>query len=171
MKEKPFVLCDESWSGRAAGNLGKGLVAGVLGTIAITISQQIEMEKSGRQPSNTPILAAQKVFQINPQNEIAEKKLNNMVHYAYGTSLGLIRGILSILGIKGIIATLMHISIVQALSMIILPKLKIAPPASEWDRKTILNELMHHSVYGIAAGLSFDWMNRCIRKTKLAIHK
>ena len=41
MKEKPFVLCDESWSGRAAGYLGKGLVAGVLGTIAITISQQI----------------------------------------------------------------------------------------------------------------------------------
>ena len=63
MKEKPFVLCDESWSGRAAGYLGKGLVAGILGTIVITISQQIEMEKTGRQPSNSPLLAAQKVFQ------------------------------------------------------------------------------------------------------------
>ena len=30
---------------------------------------------------------------------------------------------------------------------------------------------MHHSVYGVTAGLAFDWMNRCIRKTKLAIHE
>ncbi len=171
MKEKPFVLCDESWSGRAAGYLGKGLIAGIFGTIAITISQQIEMEKTGRSPSSTPYLAAQKVLQINAQNEIAENKLNNLVHYFYGTSLGLARGFLSILGIRGLIATLMHISIVQALAMIILPKLKIAPPASEWGRKVILMELMHHSIYGLAAGIAFDWMNRCIRKTKLAIHK
>lgn len=170
MKEKPFVLCDESWSGRAAGYLGKGLVAGILGTIVITISQQIEMEKTGRQPSNSPLLAAQKVFQINPQNEIAEKKLNNIVYFSYGTALGLIRGVLSILGIKGIIATLMHISIVQALSMFILSKLEITPPAGEWERKTILTELMHNGIYGMTAGLAFDYMNRCIRKTKLAIH-
>lgn len=169
MKEMPFVLCDESWFGKSAGLLGKGLVAGFLGTVAITISQSIEMKKTGREPSNTPFLAAQKVFEINAQNEIAEKKLINIVHFGYGTSLGVIRGVLNILGIKGLIGTLIHISIVQALSMIFLPQLNLAPPAREWEKKTVLTELLHHGVYGIIAGIFFDWMNRCIRKTKLAI--
>jgi len=51
IKEKPFVLCDETWSEKAAGFLSNGLVAGVLETIAITLSKQIEMEKIGRQSS------------------------------------------------------------------------------------------------------------------------
>ncbi|NLD99338.1 MAG: hypothetical protein GX640_05640 [Fibrobacter sp.] len=159
-----FEYCDEPWSGKVAGAIGKGLIAGIIGTVAITISQQIEMNKTGRQPSTTPLQAAQLLLKFKPESDDAIQGLNNLVHFSYGTALGLIRSILKILGIGGLFATILHIGSVQALAMILLPKMKLAPPVNQWDKKTIQIGLIHHTVYGVVAGILFDWMSRCVKR-------
>ena len=46
------------WFAEVAGAIGKGLMAGAAGTLAITLSQMIEMKITKRKPSTAPADAA-----------------------------------------------------------------------------------------------------------------
>jgi len=136
--------------------IGVGLLAGLAGTVAITLSQRIEMKITGRQPSNVPADAVAKTLDIAPTDESAKPQLSHKVHWAYGTWLGITRGLMSLAGLKGWPATLAHFTTVWGGSLIMLPALDLAPPIQKQKPKTILIEGLHHAVYAVAAGLTFD---------------
>lgn len=135
--------------------IGKGLIAGLAGTIAITISQMIEMRITKRKASNSPAKAVKKALHIEatPGNN---EDFSNEVHWVYGTSWGVMRGLLSIAGIRGFAATSLHLASIWGTAATIQPKLDIAPPLSEWEPKDIVIDILHHTVYAIVAGLVFD---------------
>jgi len=141
--------------GQLGAAIGKGLIAGFAGTIAITISQMIEMRITKRKASNAPAKAVEKTLHIEatPGNK---EEFSNEVHWVYGTSWGVMRGLLSIAGIKGFTATSLHLASIWGTAVNIQPKLDIAPPLSEWEPKDIAIDILHHAVYAIAAGLVFD---------------
>ncbi len=135
--------------------IGKGLIAGIAGTIAMTVSQMIEMKITGRKPSDAPAKGAKKVLHIKP--EPANKKtFSNEVHYVYGTSWGVVRGLLSLVGLTGFAATSVHLAAIWGTAITIEPKLDIAPPVTEWEPKDIAVDIFHHAVYALVAGLVFD---------------
>ena len=135
--------------------LGKGLIAGLAGTLAMTVSQMIEMKITKRKPSNAPAEAVKKTLHIEaiPGHE---KEFSNEVHYVYGTSWGVVRGLLSLVGLTGFAATSLHFAAVWGTAITIEPKLDIAPPVSEWETKDIAVDILHHAVYGIVTGMVFD---------------
>lgn len=71
--------------GDVAADFGKGLFAGLAGTVAMTVSSTIEMKLSGREASTTPAQAAEKVLDVEPPDEEAEARFSNLVHWGYGT--------------------------------------------------------------------------------------
>lgn len=135
--------------------IGKGLIAGLAGTIAITVSQMIEMRITKRKASNSPARAVKKALHIEatPGNN---EDFSNEVHWVYGTSWGVMRGLLSMAGIRGFAATSLHLASIWGTAATIQPKLDIAPPLSEWEPKDIAIDILHHTVYAIVAGLVFD---------------
>lgn len=147
---------DLSIPGRVAYGLGKGLLAGLAGTVAITIAQMIEMRITHRKPSTAPIDAAQKVLDVKAINKSKKEKVSNEVHWAYGTSWGLTRGVMDIFGLKGIPASLAHFAAIWGTALVMLPALKVAPPVKEWGAKTLAKDAMFHLVYIVAAGLVYD---------------
>jgi hypothetical protein len=68
--------------------LGRGLVAGLLGTAAMTISSTAEAKLSGRGASTTPAQAAGKVAGVVPRDEAGEQRFNTLAHWGYGTAWG-----------------------------------------------------------------------------------
>lgn len=142
--------------GRVAGTLGKGLLAGLAGTAAITISQMVEMILTDREPSTIPAEAAAKVFGIEPIDEEKKSKLANEVHWAYGTSWGAFRGLLGVVGIKGWPATAAHFMAIWGGALTIQPSLDLAPPVKEWNAQTIITGGIHHAIYAFIAGVVFD---------------
>lgn len=155
----------EKGTGKVSAKVGKGLAAGIMGTVAITASQMIMMKITGRGPSNTPAEAAGKVLDIEPAGEGERKeenkqKFTNIIHFIYGTSWGAARGVLASAGIKGIPATAIHFGAVWGTAMIMLPALKVAPPVRKWGIKEIAKDAFHHAVYAVAAGLVFDRLNK-----------
>jgi hypothetical protein len=144
--------------GEIGAAIGKGLIAGLAGTVAITISQMIEMKITNRKHSNAPGEAAEKALHIEATPGSMEE-FSNEVHWIYGTSWGVMRGLLSIAGITGFAATTLHMASVWGTAATIQPKLDIAPPLSEWDPKDIAIDSVHHAVYAIVAGLVFDAMD------------
>lgn len=141
--------------GQLGAAIGKGLIAGLAGTVAITISQMIEMGITKRKASNAPAKAVEKALHIKATAGNKEE-FSNEVHWVYGTSWGIMRGLLSIAGITGFAATSLHLASIWGTAATIQPKLDIAPPLSEWEPKDIAIDILHHAVYAIVAGLVFD---------------
>jgi hypothetical protein len=143
-----------------SGDIGRGLVAGFIGTLAITLSQMIEMKITKRAPSSTPVEAAGKVIGFEPKGEEQKEKLTNMVHFSYGTTWGEVRALISSLGLKGWKASLVHFGAIWGTAMVMLPSLKVAPPVKEWGVKSILKDGLHHAVYAFTAGLIYDQLHK-----------
>jgi hypothetical protein len=141
--------------GELGAAIGKGLIAGFAGTIAITASQLIEMRITKRKASQAPAKAVTKTLHIEatPGNK---EEFSNEVHWVYGTSWGVMRGLLSMAGITGFAATSLHLASIWGTAVTIQPKLDIAPPLAEWEPKDIAIDILHHAVYAIFTGLVFD---------------
>ena len=136
--------------------IGVGLMAGLAGTLAITISQMIEMKITGREASDTPANAVREVLDIKPVTESKAKEVSNKIHWVYGTSLGLIRGALGLAGLRGLSATAIHYAAIWGGELLMLPALKVVPPVTKEKPKAIATDGFHHLVYAIAAGVAFD---------------
>ena len=136
--------------------IGVGLIAGFAGTFAITVSQRIEMEITGRKPSDTPANAVREVLDVKPVSESKSQQVSQEVHWAYGTSLGLIRSILSLAGLRGLVATAIHFFTIWSGKSIMLPSLRVAKPVTEQHPKSIAIDMGHHLIYAATAGLVFD---------------
>ena len=79
--------------GNVAAAFGKGIFAGVAGTVAMTLSSTIEMKLRGRPASSTPALAAAKVLGAEPVDEEAKARFSTRVHWGYGIAWGGARGL------------------------------------------------------------------------------
>lgn len=146
----------ETIAGTIAHIIGKGILAGLAGTAAISLAQRIEMKITGREPSDSPAKAVNKTLHIEATDEEHKEAFVEGVHWAYGTLWGLARGALDAAGLRGPLATAVHFAAVWGTAMVMLPALKIAPPVKEWGAKSIATDGAEHLVYGIAAGLAYD---------------
>jgi hypothetical protein len=150
--------------GRTAGNLGcvigKGLLAGLTGTAAITASQAIEMELSGRQPSTAPAEAVEKVLGIKAIDDEHRTQPAHLVHWVYGTSWGLFRSLLDLIGVRGPAASLVHWAAVWGTATLMLPGLEVAPPAREWPVKMHVTEGVGHLIYAEVAEMMYELMSQ-----------
>lgn len=140
--------------------IGKGLIAGVVGTAAISLSQMIEMKINNRKPSTVPADAASKVLDVKPSTEEDKQKFSQEVHWTYGTSWGIVRGLIGAAGLKGLPASALHFAAVFGTALIIEPGLKVAPPVTQWEPKTIATDVLHHAVYAAVAGLVYDAIDK-----------
>ncbi|MDB5005903.1 MAG: hypothetical protein JWP45_296 [Mucilaginibacter sp.] len=147
---------DNNALGELGSAIGKGLLAGLAATAAITLSQMIEMKINKREPSEAPVKVAGEVTGIKPANEQQKEKVSQEIHWAYGTIFGIARGIIGLAGLKGFRASAVHFAAVWGTSMIILPTFNAAPPVTEEEPKTIAIDGLHHAVYALTAGLVYD---------------
>lgn len=135
--------------------IGKGLIAGLAGTVAISISQAVETKITNRKASGTPAMAVEKIFDIGPDPG-HEEAFSNEVHYTYGTLWGTARGLLSVCGLNGFAATAIHFSAIWGTALAIETELDLAPPVSQWKNQEFIVSGIHHLVYAVVAGLVYD---------------
>lgn len=138
--------------------LGRGLVAGLVGTAAMTVSSTAEAKLSGRGASTTPAQAAGKVAGVTPRDEAGEQRFNTLAHWGYGTAWGVFRGVLDIAGLRGPLATLMHLVAVLGAEQAVLPALGVAKPTPVYGLKAMGTDTLHHVVYAGASGLAYDYL-------------
>lgn len=140
--------------------IGKGLAAGFVGTAAMTISSTLEAKARGREASTTPAQAAGKALGVAPVDEQGEHRFNNLVHWAYGTSWGAVRGALGAAGVKGAPAAAAHLGAVWGAEQVVLPATGAGAPATEWGATEVAIDLWHHAVYAVACTLAYAWLDR-----------
>jgi hypothetical protein len=142
---------------KLASSIGKGLVAGLIGTASMTVSSTIEARIRQRKPSSAPARATAKVLGITSfDDEIAQARFNDLAHWGYGTGWGIVRGLLDAVGLPPRAATVAHGAAVWGSAQVALPALDIAPPAIFWAPREIAIDAFHHTVYAVATGLAYE---------------
>lgn len=155
-KTKKKIYAEATPLEKGAKAIGIGLMAGLAGTLAITLSQAIEMKLTRRQPSTAPIDAASKVLDIDATGRQEKQKVSQEIHWAYGTTWGVARGVIALAGLKGWPATLAHFAAIWGTAQVMLPGLHVSPPITEEEPQAIGIDVLHHAIYAVAAGLVYD---------------
>jgi hypothetical protein len=140
-----------------AAAIGKGLLAGLAGTAAMTVSSTLEARLRGRAPSSAPARATAKVLGIKEfEDGVAQARFNDISHWGYGTSWGVLRGLLAATGMRPRAATAAHGAAIYGAAQVTLPALDIAPPAVFWPKEEIAIDAFHHTVYAVATGVAYE---------------
>jgi hypothetical protein len=111
--------------GRLPVDIGIGLVAGAVGTAAMTVSSTVEMRLRGREPSTVPAQAAGRILGVAPTGEHERRRIATFVHWGYGTGWGAARGLIGALGVRGSGATALFFAVVWCTELVTLPALDI----------------------------------------------
>lgn len=143
-----------------AAGAGKGLLAGAIGTVAMTLSSTLEMKLRDRKGSTAPADAASKVLGVEPVDEAASARFATIVHWGYGTAWGSVRGLLAGFGMHGWAVDAAHFAAVWGTELAMLPALDVAPPPQERDPQELAIDAFHHLVYVAATGWAYRALDR-----------
>ena len=142
---------------KTANAIGDGLVAGLIGTAAMTASSTIEAKLRHRSASSAPARATAKALGIKAfENDLAKARFSDLSHWGYGTGWGVVRGILGATGMPAAKATAAHGAAVWGSAAVALPALEVAPPFVFWGREEVAIDLLHHAVYAVATSLAYE---------------
>ncbi len=141
--------------GPVATAIGSGLLAGAAGTAALTASMNYQKKKEGQEgPDLFKAEAVEKVLGIT--TSLPEKKafLSDLVHWTYGSVLGLARSFMVLIGCGGLVASLFHGIMTQTIAMYVIPSMTGSQTKIDPKRASI--QLGHHLIYALAAGIVAD---------------
>lgn len=95
-----------------------------------------------------------------PPDDAARARFSNLVHWAYGSSWGAIRGALGGLGLAGPAGAATHFGALWGSELLMLPALEVAPPLSEWGSKELAIDAWHHLVYVVVTSVTYSALVR-----------
>lgn len=147
-----------------AADVGVGLLAGALGTAAMTASSTLEMKLSGRGASSTPEDAAGTVLGVQPSDSAGQQRFGTAVHWGYGTAWGAVRGLVGSLGLHGPAAAATHLGLVWGGEQVVLPATGQGAPTPRYGAAATATDLLHHVVYALATSAAYEWLDR--RRTR-----
>ena len=137
--------------------LGRGMVAGAVGTVAMTLSERLEMAVSGREASNVPgKVGAHLLSGKDPDSSTDVARLNSPVHWAHGISMGALRGALDVAGTRGREASVVHFALLWGSDAALYRTLGIADAPWHWEADELAADLMHKGVYAAVTGAVYD---------------
>ena len=137
--------------------IGKGVVAGLAGTAAMTISSTVEAKLRGRAFSKAPAKAAEKMLGIKEFESPRDlSRFSDLVHWGYGTGWGVVRAVMREFGLGPALSTPAHFATLYASELVTLPALDVTPPVTLWPREEVAIDVFHHLVYAAATAVAYE---------------
>ena len=139
------------------GAVGRGMAAGAVGTVAMTVSERLEMAVSGRAGSTVPgEVGAHLVPGKDPGSDSDVEQLNSAVHWAHGITMGAVRGVLDVAGVRGPQASLVHFALLWGGDAALYRALGIADVPWRWNSEELATDMLHKGVYAAVTGVAYD---------------
>ena len=139
------------------GALGRGMVAGAVGTAAMTVSERLEMAVTGRPGSQTPgKVGAHLTPRKDPDSPSDVAQLNSAVHWVHGITMGGLRGVLDLAGTRGSQASLAHFALLWGGDAALYTALGVAEPPWRWSGDELATDMLHKGVYAAVTGVAYD---------------
>ena len=135
----------------------RGMVAGAIGTVAMTLSERLEMSISGREASEVPGQVAAHLVPGKDAGSVADvQRLNAPMHWAHGIGMGAVRGALDTAGLRGPAASAAHFALLWGGDVALYRALGIADVPWRWEADELASDLLHKGVYAVVTGAVYD---------------
>jgi hypothetical protein len=138
---------------------GRGLAAGFAGTIALTVSQRIEMSLTGRPPSDLPARVAEGVLGISPRGR-SRALVAFGTHWLNNTTSGLGRALIAGTGLRGAPAAGATFVLYLGGSAFLFTRLGLAPPPWRRGARELAIDMIHAGVYSVATSTVYELLDR-----------
>ncbi len=137
--------------------LARGALAGAVGTVAMTVSERLEMSLTGREPSTVPgQVGANLVPGKDPGSQADVAQLNSPTHWVHGISMGAVRGLLDVAGLHGPAASAAHFALLWGGDAALYRALGIADVPWRWEANELASDMLHKGVYAAVTGAVYD---------------
>ena len=137
--------------------IARGLIAGTVGTVIMTLSERLEMSMSGRQASTVPGQVGASVLPgASPGAPGQVRKLNGPTHWAHGIGMGLVRSAVARAGLRGPSAAAAHFALLWGGDAALYRALGLADVPWRWERRELATDLLHKGVYAAATGAAYS---------------
>ena len=141
-----------------------GLVAGLAGTIVMTLGQKIEIALSGRPPSKVPAKAVEEVSGVALATAKDEERASTPVHFGDGTALGATLAAGDRL--HPAVRTAAFFGFAWTAGAAITTGLGLSKPPHEQDARSLLTDVGHHIVYAVTAGSAYALLRRAAARRR-----
>jgi hypothetical protein len=135
---------------------GRGLVAGVAATAAMTVASTAEMKLRGRPPSQAPADVAAKLLGVKPKQD----RFGAIAHLAMGVGLGAARGLIDVAGLRGPAAGAAFFAVAWTPDLVLVPAAGAADPPWRWGFAETAISGLHHAVYAAAGEGAYRALSR-----------
>jgi hypothetical protein len=139
------------------GKAVRGLAAGFAGTVALTLSQRIEMRLTGRPPSDLPARVAEGILGIAPTGRRREL-VGTAAHWCNNTASGLGRVVLDRAGLRGTPAAAAGFALYLGGSALLFARLGLAPPPWRRPPRELAIEAVHAAVWAGVTNAAYELM-------------
>ena len=136
--------------------LGRGVLAGLAGTIAMTAFQRlVEMPLTSREDSYAPARLVEKATSRSPRTATGRRRLNETTHLALGILWGGAYSVAASRGLRGQQAVNAVFGVVYTADVLLNTALGLYRP-QEWTAKDWAVDLIDKYVQAQATGATFD---------------
>lgn len=132
----------------------RGCIAGLAGTAAMTVAQQIEMSRTGRSPSLVPGRVAARLLRRSPS------EIERPMHWAHGVTLGAVRGLITHAGLRGLPGSAAFFAVLWSGDVVLYKSLGIADWPWRWTVSELATDTGHKALYAVLTGTASDALNR-----------
>ncbi|WP_219815671.1 hypothetical protein [Arthrobacter sp. SX1312] len=138
----------------------RGAAAGLLGTAAMTVGELVEQRVTGRPDSHIPARTLRILCGRPTSNTAHYPVWNHAMHWLTGATLGALRGVWSVTGIRGAPATAAHTVVRLAFDQTLENATGAGAAPSLWPFGEKVVDNLHKAVFATVTGLASDALNR-----------
>ena len=131
----------------------QGLVAGAVGTAAMTVGEKVEQRLTGRPSSFVPARVLERLAGL-PERESVP--LNWAMHYGQGALVGVLRSAMANAGLRGPFASSKFAVVRLTTDQVLENATGVGAPPETWPRSELVVDLIHKAVYAFVAGAVAD---------------
>jgi hypothetical protein len=157
-----LLLRDGRRKGRGSALLaaaGRGVVAGLVGVAAMTTGEKLEQALTRRPDSYVPSRTLLTLLGRHPDDRDQPFVANHAMHWGTGATLGALRGLWAVVGIRGTQANLTHTVVRLAFDQTLENATGAGAPPATWPRDERIVDIAHKAVYSFVTGLLADaWL-------------
>ena len=139
----------------------RGALAGLAGTAAMTLAEEVEQRVTHRPDSYVP---ARTLTALTTGRRLPERARppvrNHLMHWGTGAAVGALRGVWAAVGLRGWRASVWHTSVRLATDQTLENATGVGAPPTTWPRDELAADVFHKAIYSVVTAIAAGWLVR-----------
>jgi hypothetical protein len=134
----------------------RGIVAGLVGTAAMTAAEKLEQMVTGRPDSYVPAHTLERLLRLPEKPDEERMGLNWAMHWGQGILLGAVRGLMAERGVRGPVGSFLFMNLRLLNDQTFENATGVGAPPWTWPVDEQAIDLLHKGVYAFVTGAVAD---------------